>query len=96
MYLLNKEIIKFLVDIELNIENVYYEYILFVLFIMVKTDRNAEYSYNHCVQRAKERYNIILTKQLYDEMNKRVKKYIYGLNKDRITTFLPLIIDKYK
>lgn len=57
---------------------------------MVKYIKDDAYSFEHCVQRYKERYNKILIKKNYDLLNNKIKKWLI----DNDNSFK--IISKYK
>lgn len=43
---------------------------------MPKTDKNPDYSFDHCVQRVKERYGQDLTLKQYNEWNKSLQLWV--------------------
>lgn len=49
---------------------------------MVKTNKDDLYSFEHCVQRYKERYNKVLTFDSYNELNEKVKKWFNKNNNE--------------
>lgn len=48
---------------------------------MVKTKKDNLYSFEHCVERYKQRYNKVLTFDIYNELNEKVKKW-FSKNND--------------
>jgi hypothetical protein len=65
---------------------------------MPKTNRDFDYSIDHCIQRIKERYNLTMSKDDYNNLNKRVKNFIKtDQNKNDKSDFGFIInIEKYK
>jgi len=42
----------------------------------MKTIKDYDYSFNHVQQRLKERYNLDIDREFYDQMNESIKPYI--------------------
>lgn len=78
---------------------------------MPKTEKDQDYSVDHCIQRMKERYDVDITKKDYDQLNDQVKKFmktyknkndtdkqltIIGIEKQKSATLYVLKVESFK